>query len=200
MQRKMKHGLFNKSIAINHSTEKELEHENNHSIIKGNKPMEKIIFPENLAPSPELIAKAQKIRVKENGYYKSRDLYGCVDYQDDEKPTLTGCQLYWIGDDSCIPNHPYDDAAYIFIDQTDKNKILLYGKNGEFEKVTINDMSKFIELFSTMMDTEECKYYFKHINYDEIHALITLNGGHIPNKAAANLEKNQAEAKNKFNY
>jgi hypothetical protein len=47
--------------------------------------------------------------------------------------------------------------------------MLLYGKNGEFEAVTINDMNKFIELFNTIMNTKECKYYFKHINYDEIH-------------------------------
>lgn len=158
-------------------TDEELEHRINTQGIRGNQPTEKFVYSEKLGPSAELVKKAKERREKEWALHKNRGLFGYTHYKRNENPSDTGCQLYWKRKDSAPSDHPFDDEAYIFDEQ--KNQ-LLYGKRGHFAEVKIDDITKFKEAFKAIMDTEQCRYEHKHINYDEVYHLITLNGGHTP--------------------
>lgn len=176
------HGFFNKPADQNQGlSEAELEHRINTIGMRGNQPTEKFVYTEELAPSS-----TKERRTKEHALYKGRGVFGCIHYKRNEKPSDTGCQLYWVkkvfGLD--ILCHPFDDKAYHFVEH--KNQ-LLYGHNDQFEEVKINDMAEFKKAFKAIMDTAQCRYNHKHITYAEINALITLNGGHVPTKGHADL-------------
>lgn len=137
-------------------------------------------YPPGFTPSPTFIAPCKQRQTKEYFYHKGSDLFGFIKYKDKkaaEHSIKTGCGIYLLNE---LPNnlhHINYSNCYIF---TGKKPNLFFIRNGQAEEVTINNMNIFMSKLFRMMENKNYKYILKHIDNNQIYALITANGGHIP--------------------
>jgi hypothetical protein len=132
-------------------------------------------LPESLRPSAALVEEAEE-GVTKKYYSDKKSCSAClVSVSDIQNYPLTRMHV----DHVVLPNdlsHIRYKNAYIFLLSGE----LFFIRDGQAEKVTIQDLEKFKSMLKKIMNTSDREYYIKPLQPNEVQELITNNGGHQP--------------------